>query len=415
MADLNRTTAERFAARKRHIRSWRHLKGLGARIARHVADFTCDDLSFIEEPFLLLCNHTTAYDPIFVGLALGHQAYFVATENVLHRGLLSRLLMRHFCPIIHRKGSTGLRSAKEIQQTLKNGASVVLFPEGNRTFTGQTMPIQPVTAKLARRAGHVVTMRLEGGYLVQPRWSRKRRKGQVHASLVREYDASALSAMTDADMLAAITHDLYEDACARQEELARATGSLPKYSGPALAEYLESTLFCCPACHQVGTLSSRGDTISCTCGFHATLRDTGFLEGGPFTTVAAWDTWQRQILAEQMDCASSANGIPATLFSDEVSICRFENADNPAKVTSILHGTLKATPAGFMFTHAGGSDHFIILADIGGLAVFGRNTLDVTLGKPAQYMEVHGAPTFNALKYLYVYQELRHPSAQKTQ
>ena len=111
MADLNCTTAERFAHHRRHVRFWNFAKHVVPFWARRKVNLTYDSLADVEPPFLLLCNHTTNLDPIFVGMALGRQGYFVATENLLHKGFVTKLLMRYFCPIIHQKGRLGLRSA----------------------------------------------------------------------------------------------------------------------------------------------------------------------------------------------------------------------------------------------------------------------------------------------------------------
>ena len=93
MADLNRTTAERFAERKRHVRFWNVMRHLVGFWMRRKVNLSLDDLSDIPAPYLLLCNHTTNLDPIFVGLAMGRQAYFVATENVLHKGFVSYITL----------------------------------------------------------------------------------------------------------------------------------------------------------------------------------------------------------------------------------------------------------------------------------------------------------------------------------
>ena len=453
MADLNRTTKERLAERPRHVRLWNVMRHPVGFWVRRKVNLSLDDLSDIPAPYLLLCNHTTNLDPIFVGLAMGRQAYFVATENVLHKGRVSQLLMRYFCPIIHQKGRMGLRSAKEIQQTLAAGVSVVLFAEGSRTFNGLTMEIPPVTAKMARKAGRVVCLRMEGGYLTQPRWATTMRRGRLHLAKALVLDAEQMKAMSDAELQAALVGALAEDAYARQEQIASAEGAPVEFAGKHLALGMESTLFMCPDCGRIGTLASDDAGVRCTapgCGFAASYLPTGYLEGGRFRTITEWDLWQHAELGARVARARGAmdawredvarisgdagpdgeptTGMPAPpeaaqLFSDHVIVERYNDAhevtDSVPGFLSVFAGGvdedgLTPVPGYATFEADGGSNARdttvrISLKAIESVALFGRNTLIAHVGKPAQHYEVRGTDDlrFNAVKYAYVFDALR--------
>ena len=427
MADLNRTTAERFAARKRHVRMWNFARLFMPALMRRKYNFSYDDLDGIEPPYLLLCNNVTNPDPIFVGCALGHQGYFVATENLLHKGFVTRLLMRYFCPIIHQKGRLGLRSAKEIQQGLKEGAVVILFPEGSRTFNGLSLPVPPVTAKMARKAGHVVCVRFEGGYLTQPRWATTMRKGRLHLAKTLDLDAEAMKAMSDTELQDAIVEALSEDAYARQTLIAAEEGAPVAFKGKHLAMGMESTFFMCPDCGRIGTLTSDDAGVRCTapeCSFSATYLPTGYLEGGRFTTLTEWDLWQHaQLDARVKEDTPAPNGVPQPLFFDEVTVEHYNEAHELiAAVTGRLAVFGGADPhAEFLPSSAASvagtfadkpavhpeSPIRIEVTDVEGVALFTRNTLIAHIGKPPQHFEVRGDMGFNALKYSYAFDALR--------
>ena len=197
------TVQERLDARPRHVRFWRFAHPLARLLGKVKFNYTYDDLSGIEPPYLLLCNHVLNLDPVLVGVAMGRQGYFVATENLMHLGIWTKLLMRFCCPIIIQKGRMGLRSTRELLKTIAGGASVALFPEGDRSFDGLTADIPSATAKVARKAGKLVCVRFEGGFLTYPRFATTMRKGRLHLSLAGVYDAETMAAMTD-DELAAI-------------------------------------------------------------------------------------------------------------------------------------------------------------------------------------------------------------------
>ena len=95
MPNVYPTAKERLDARPRHQRFWRFASPLARLLGKVRFNYTFDDLSGIEPPYLLLCNHVLDLDPINVGAAMGNQGYFVATENLLHLGVWTKLLMRY--------------------------------------------------------------------------------------------------------------------------------------------------------------------------------------------------------------------------------------------------------------------------------------------------------------------------------
>ena len=191
-----------------------------------------DDLSKIEGPYLLLANHNTEFDPMFVGLATKKQLFFVASEHIMRKGFGTWFLTRYFHPIIHRKGKDGAKSVFSILKTLRSGSSVALFAEGNRSFDGVTGPIAEATGKMAKAAGvPVVTFRFEGGFLTQPRFSTNVRKGRMYGRLVHVYTKEELAAMSEADINKAIAADLHEDAYeAQARERIAYKGKKKKYA-----------------------------------------------------------------------------------------------------------------------------------------------------------------------------------------
>lgn len=401
MPSLNPTAEERLEHRERHRRIWRFAHPLARLFAKLRYNYSYDDLSGIEPPYLLVCNHVLNLDPVLVGAAMGEQGYFVATENLLHLGNVTKLLMRYLCPIIIQKGNVSLRSLREILKTIAGGASVALFPEGDRSFDGLTGPIPPATAKIARKAGKLVCVRFEGGYLTYPRWATTQRRGRLHLHLSGVYDADAMAAMSDDELAAVIERDLHEDAYARQAQIAAADGAPVRFRGRHLALGMESTLFICPDCGGVSTLASDDKGIRCTapgCGFSACYTEEGYLEGGRFRTITEWDAWQRGEL-ERIIRESGPND---PLFSDHVTLERYDTDHNLVYSTP---GTLTAFAFFVQFTPDASPDEPVCvgLDQVVGVGIFLRNTLIAHIGKPVKHFEVRGDRGFNALKYRYFY------------
>ena len=344
-----------------------------------------DSLKKIKGPYLLLANHNMEIDPILLGIAAGRQAFFVASEHIARKGFGTWFLMRYFHPILHRKGKDGTRSVMSILKTLRSGSSVALFPEGNRSFDGVTCPIPEATGKMAKHAGvPVITYRFEGGYLSQPRFSVKLRKGRVTGHLVKVYQPEELKAMTDAEVNAAIAADLHEDAYEAQERERVA------YKGKRLTFGIESTLYRCPKCGAFGTLVSDDKTVRCGCGYEASFDIYGYLNG---ETMRDLNAAQREALRQRLREEDSE------IFRDSVTVRRI-GANH--EVIWSREGAISADRSGVYIT--GEDDGLIRVQE---LAVYSRNAIAAHCTEELDAYDIRGDERFCALKYLHLHEDCR--------
>ena len=374
-----------------HVRIYNFFKKMLGGILARAYNFDAEPASVPSTPYLVIANHVTNYDPILLGIAFDRHMYFVAGEH-LHRGnLIMRLAATHlFSPISRIKGKSGATTTIRILKTLKSGANVCLFAEGNTTFNGITDPVSPSTGKLARISGAtLVTYRIEGAYLASPRWGRGLRKGPVTGRIVNIYPPERLQAMSESEITEAINSDIYEDAFERQAENPR------PYSGKRIAERLELALYICPNCTQIGTLKSVDNTFFCECGFSTRFSETGFFEGKdlPFTTIKEWDAWQDErltMLAEQLP--------REPLFSDKDFILK-KILDSHKAVTE-TRGRLAMSA----FELICGNRRFPI-TNISGMAIHGPANLVFNVG--GDYYELRPGTPQCARKYYALYNKLR--------
>lgn len=244
----------------------------------------------IQSPtFLALGNHTQNLDPALLVMGTGRHMRFVANAS-LTKGAAGLVLNNLFGLIPREKGAKGDAAVALIEANLRAGISVGMFPEGNRSWDGETEFISRRTARLAKNSGAaLVTYRFTGGYLLRPRWAYTRRRGPMYGELVREYTPDELARMTEDQVYEAICRDLYVDAY--QSQAARGD----RYPGKRLAEGLEYAAYLCPACHRFGTLHTREDELWCDCGLRARYTDTGrFASAFPFEHFGQWNRFQKQ-------------------------------------------------------------------------------------------------------------------------
>ena len=220
--------------------------------------------------FLCLGNHTQNLDPALMVIGTRRHMRFVANAS-LTRGIAGFFLNPLF-------GIIGM------------------FPEGNRSWDGETEYISPRTAALVKDTGvALLTYRLTGGYLLKPRWADHKRRGPMRGELVHEYTPEELAGMTVEEVYAAICRDLRVNAYEEQA----ASGAL--YRGKALAEGLQYAAYLCPHCLRFGTVETRGNWLTCSCGLTAKYLETGSFEKGmymPFDNFAEWNRFQKRWVHE---------------------------------------------------------------------------------------------------------------------
>ena len=261
--------------------------------------------------WLILANHQTDFDQFFVGMAFRRPVYYVAMEDVFSKGFVSRLIEWLVAPIPILKATTDLKSIKTCIRVAREGGTIALFPEGNRTYSGKTCYIKPGVASLAKKLGlPIAIFRIEGGYGVKPRWADTPRNGTMHAGVTRVIEPAEYEALSKEELYALICGELQVDESAGEAV----------YASDRAAEGLERVLYVCPRCG-VAEFVTAGDTVTCkSCGLAARYTENCRLEplSGtlPFATVADWYDYQEAFIRD-FDLAPYAD---TPLFADTVRL-----------------------------------------------------------------------------------------------
>lgn len=275
---------------KRHKIFWKVIHPIVRLFLKIKFGYTYKKAEGLPDKYIVLSNHTTDYDPLFVAASFKEQMYYVASEHVARWGYLSKLLNYWLAPIVRYKGTTATITVMEMLRKIRDGANVCMFAEGARSWDGMTDQFLPSTGKVVKSAKcGLVTYRIEGGYFVSPRWSTKLRRGRIHGTPVNIYTKEQLAKMSPAEINEAIAKDLHEDAYERQ------IASPTPYKGKNLAESMENLLFICPKCGAVDSFQSKDDMVSCkACDLKFKYTEYGMLEGAPFKTLYDFASWQRE-------------------------------------------------------------------------------------------------------------------------
>ena len=119
-------------------------------------------------PALVLANHQCFLDPILISLAAGRPLTFLARSPLFTGGIFDYLIRTYGAvPIDGDNARDGIRVALDC---LKRGRAVLVFPEGERTFTGEMTPFKAGVALLIEKAKvPVVPVGLAGAFAMWPR------------------------------------------------------------------------------------------------------------------------------------------------------------------------------------------------------------------------------------------------------
>ena len=251
-----------------------------------------------DEPYIILANHTFVFDVIHVPMILKKAPFIVAQQNLFTKQPLKFLLEEVARTIPKAKGTSDIRTARLLIGSVKRGFPILIFPEGNTTFNGETNYIEESTMKLIKKLKvDVVVCKVQGGYLSKPRWAKARRKNRqvkmTYKIVIKKEDIRDLSIPQISEL---VKKELYNNDYEYQREV------MIPHPGKNKAEGLENILYICPECNNFGTLSAQGNQITCSkCGTTGTVNDYGFIEGTKFDNTVDWDKWQRSFDEKLLD------------------------------------------------------------------------------------------------------------------
>jgi 1-acyl-sn-glycerol-3-phosphate acyltransferase len=100
---------------------------------------------------LVASNHISFWDPPLIGAAVPRELYFLAREEFLRAPVLGPLI-RSLNAIPIRRGVADLSGLSRAMDRLKEGAALLMFPEGGRMQDGELHPARPGVGLMAVHA-----------------------------------------------------------------------------------------------------------------------------------------------------------------------------------------------------------------------------------------------------------------------
>jgi 1-acyl-sn-glycerol-3-phosphate acyltransferase len=120
-------------------------------------------------PALLIANHQSFLDPLMVGLATRRHLNFLARKTLFKHPLFGAFLRSVNCLPVDQEGiaKEGLKTSLA---QLQAGHALLVFPEGERTWTGKMQKLKPGISLLIKRAlAPIVPVGVAGAFEAYPR------------------------------------------------------------------------------------------------------------------------------------------------------------------------------------------------------------------------------------------------------
>jgi 1-acyl-sn-glycerol-3-phosphate acyltransferase len=120
---------------------------------------------------IVASNHQTYLDPFWLGVVIKRQLRFLAWDKACHWFIIGPLIRKLGAfPVNLERG--GKESIKTAIRVLKEGSTLVVFPEGSREYSdGKLLELKPGTVRIALEAGvNILPVTIRGGNKV---WSRE--------------------------------------------------------------------------------------------------------------------------------------------------------------------------------------------------------------------------------------------------
>ncbi len=317
----------------------------------------------LKPPYLIISNHVTVYDGLIVALYSKHLPV-VVFDDVQRLDFLKTLLFENSGVIFKPVGIPDPLVVRHMVKARDAGRNILLYPEGEITWTGDSKPLEHNLARLVKLLRMpVVLAKFKGGYAKQPNWANSARKGRCQLEYDLLLTPEQLDVMDDTQILqhlsSAHRHSEIDWLASEQGEAFRYSSSMPTLG-------LQLLLFCCPSCKGTNCMKTDASSIHCEkCGYSATLDANLRLAVAPdkkpaIDDIRQWYGWQLGYWKETIRRRSTQGGTILRADSNDILSSPIEGH----RLARTGHGPVVLDNGGIHFSDTDGNVMTIQIEEI---------------------------------------------------
>jgi len=173
-----------------HARGWSRA---GLRLAGIEVEVAGAERIPAGSPVIFMCNHQGNFDILALFLAIPRRFSWIAKAELFKIPVFGHSMTRAgYIPLDRGDGRRALKSMDLAATTVREGRSVVIFPEGTRTFDGALLPFKKGAFLLACKAGvPIVPVTINGSMRINPKTGL-----ELHPGTIRVCFAEPVAAAT---------------------------------------------------------------------------------------------------------------------------------------------------------------------------------------------------------------------------
>lgn len=157
-----------------------------------------DLVNFPTHDGLLICsNHQSFLDPLILGVVCPRPVNYLGRKTLFQFAPLGWFLKWNDTIAIDRE-STGIGGMKETLRRIKRGESVLMFPEGTRTYDGEFHQLMSGFCILAKRSkATLMPIGFDGAFQAYPRQHKTPQLGHIHVVMGKPIPFDEYASLTD--------------------------------------------------------------------------------------------------------------------------------------------------------------------------------------------------------------------------
>jgi len=158
------------------------------------------------EPVIYMSNHASNFDILALFAGLPGQFRWLAKEELFRIPLFGLAMRRAgYIPLDRTDRKKALHSMTEAAKRIRDGASVVIFPEGTRSIDGTLHPFKKGGFLIALKAGvPIQPVAISGSFAIMPKSGCRIHGGLIEVRILPTIATAELTAADSESLLATV-------------------------------------------------------------------------------------------------------------------------------------------------------------------------------------------------------------------
>lgn len=227
------------------------------------------DINKIDGPVVFVANHGSFFDMYYACQFIYPKRGAIVANRYYLRGKFASKITKQIGVIPKKLFVADIETIKLTIKSVKDGNSIILFPEGRLSVDGTSYDIVPGTGSLIKKlAIPLVIVNIKGAYLTNPKWRKKRIRGNVSVR------SKAILMPDDLKTMTADEIDNYINENIKVNNFEYAREKNYTYRSRNKAKGLENILHLCPNCKKEFTIETHQNVVECAhCDMQLTIKD----------------------------------------------------------------------------------------------------------------------------------------------